>query len=99
LKNAIDWASRPPNVWAGKAAAIISTGGDFGGGRSQYHLRQVGVYIDLHFINKPEFFLRAFQPPAKFNDDGDLIDGEAKDKLKQVLLSLQAFTLRLQGKS
>jgi len=99
LKNAIDWASRPPNVWAGKAAAIISTGGDFGGGRSHYHLRQVGIYIDLHFINKPEFFIRAFEPPAKFNDDGDLIDEEAKNKLKQVLLSLQAFTLRLQGKN
>lgn len=99
LKNAIDWASRPPNVWAGKAAAIISTGGDFGGGRSHYHLRQVGIYIDLHFINKPEFFIRAFEPPAKFNTDGDLIDEEAKNKLKQVLLSLQAFTLRLQGKN
>ncbi|CAJ2657371.1 NADPH quinone oxidoreductase [Trifolium pratense] len=99
LKNAIDWASRPPNVWAGKAAAIVSAGADFGGGRSHYHLRQVGVYIDLHFINKPEFFLKAFEPPAKFNDDGDLITEEAKDKLKQVLLSLQAFTLKLQGKN
>jgi NAD(P)H-dependent FMN reductase len=100
LKNAIDWASRPPNVWAGKAAAIVSAGGETsGGGRSHYHLRQVGVYIDLHFINKPEFFLKAFAPPAKFNEDGDLIDEEAKDKLKQVLLSLQAFTLKLQGKN
>ncbi|KAG4950211.1 hypothetical protein JHK84_043638 [Glycine max] len=49
LKNAIDWASRPPNVWAGKAAAIVRAGGDFGGGRSHYHLRQIGLYIDLHF--------------------------------------------------
>ncbi|OIW08112.1 hypothetical protein TanjilG_06655 [Lupinus angustifolius] len=97
LKNAIDWASRPPNVWAGKAAAVISTGGGFGGGRSQYHLRQVGVFLDLHFINKPEFVLNAFQPPAKFNDDGDLIDDEAKTQLKEILLSLQAFTLRLRA--
>ncbi|CAL5196359.1 unnamed protein product [Lathyrus oleraceus] len=99
LKNAIDWASRPQNVWANKAAAIVSAGGNFGGGRSHYHLRQVGVYTDLHFINKPEFYLKAFEPPAKFNDDGDLIDEEAKNMLKQVLLSLQAFTLRLQGKN
>lgn len=99
LKNAIDWASRPPNVWAGKAAAIVSAGYDeFGGGRAQYHLRQIGVYLDLHFINKPEFFLNAFQPPKKFNRDGDLIDEEAENKLKQVLLSLQKLTLRLQGK-
>ncbi|KAI3448788.1 hypothetical protein Pfo_005453 [Paulownia fortunei] len=98
MKNAIDWASRPPNVWADKAAAIVSTGAGFGGGRSQYHLRQIGVYLDLHFINKPEFFLNAFQPPAKFDGDGNLIDESAKEKLKQVLLSLYAFTLRLQGK-
>ena len=86
------------NVWAAKAAAIVSAGGSFGGGRAQYHLRQIGVYLDLHFINKPEFFLNAFQPPAKFNGDGDLIDEEARNKLKQVLLSLQGFTLQLQGK-
>ncbi|XP_022764739.1 NADPH:quinone oxidoreductase-like [Durio zibethinus] len=96
LKNAIDWASRPPNVWADKAAAIISAGGGFGGGRSQYHLRQIGIYLDLHFINKPEFFLSAFQPPAKFDGDGNLIDPASKQKIKEVLLALQAFTLRLQ---
>ena len=98
LKNAIDWASRPPNVWADKPAAIISTGGGFGGGRSQYHLRQIGVYLDLHFINKPEFFLNAFQPPAKFDAEGNLIDEDAKKRIKEVILSLQAFTRRLQGK-
>ena len=98
LKNAIDWASRPPNVWADKAAAIVSAGGGFGGGRSQYHLRQIGVYIDLHFINKPEFFLNVFQPPAKFDSDGNLVDESIKERLKEVLISLQAFTLRLQGK-
>ncbi|KAG9143378.1 hypothetical protein Leryth_025390 [Lithospermum erythrorhizon] len=98
LKNAVDWASRSPNVWAGKAAAIVSAGGGFGGGRSQYHLRQTGVYLDLHFINKPEFFLNAFQPPAKFDNDGNLIDEASKENLKEVLLSLYAFTLTLQGK-
>ncbi|KAE8709211.1 putative NADPH:quinone oxidoreductase 1 [Hibiscus syriacus] len=99
LKNAIDWASRPPNVWGDKAAAIISAGGGFGGARSHYHLRQIGIYLDLHFINKPEFYLSAFQPPAKFDSDGNLIDPSSKEKIKEVLLSLQAFTLRLQGKN
>nr|GEV25607.1 NADPH:quinone oxidoreductase [Tanacetum cinerariifolium] len=97
LKNALDWASRPPNVWGDKAAAIISTGGGFGGGLAQHHLRQIGVFLNLHFINKPEFVLNAFQPPAKFDDDdGTLIDPQAKERLKAVLLSLKAFTLRLQ---
>jgi len=98
LKNAIDWASRPPNVWADKAAAIVSAGGGFGGGRSQYHLRQIGVFLDLHFINKPEFFLNVFQPPAMFDSDGQLTDVATQEKLKEVLIALQTFTLRLQGK-
>lgn len=98
LKNAIDWASRAPNVWADKPAAIVSAGGGFGGGRSQYHLRQVGVFLNLHFINKPELFVKAFEPPQKFDSDGNLIDPETKEKLKQILLSLQAFTYRLQSK-
>lgn len=98
LKNALDWASRPPNVWADKAAAIISASGGSGGSRSQYHLRQIGVFLDLHFINKPEFFLNAFQPPAKFDENSNLIDAHTKENLKKVLISLQAFTLRLQGR-
>ncbi|XP_022546623.1 NADPH:quinone oxidoreductase isoform X2 [Brassica napus] len=98
LKNAIDWASRPPNVWADKPAAIISTGGIFGGGVSQYHLRQIGVFLDLHFINKPEFSLNAFQPPEKFDVEGNLVDESAKERLKKVLISLQEFTMRLQGR-
>lgn len=97
LKNALDWASRPPNAWVDKPAAILSAAGGAGGARAQYHLRQIGVYQDLHFINKPEFFLNAFQPPAKFDSDGNLIDEAVKEQIKAVLLALQAFTLRLKG--
>ncbi|KAK6804712.1 hypothetical protein RDI58_002496 [Solanum bulbocastanum] len=95
LKNAIDWASRPPNVWADKSAAIVSAGANFGGGRAHYHLRQIGIYIDLHFINKPELFVFAFESPPKFDSNGVLIHEETKHKLKAVLLALQAFALRL----
>ncbi|KAK4253192.1 hypothetical protein QN277_010787 [Acacia crassicarpa] len=95
LKNALDWGSRPPNVWSGKTAAALSAVG--GGRRAQYHLRQIGVFLDLHFINKPEFYLNAHHPPGKFNDDGDLVDSETRDKLKEVLVSLHTFTLRLHG--
>lgn len=98
MKNAIDWASRPPNAWANKAAAIVSTGGNGGGERAQYHLRQVGVFIDLHFINTPLFSLNAFEQPAKFDKDGNLISAETKERLKEVLLTLHEFTLRIQGK-
>ncbi|PHU09796.1 NAD(P)H:quinone oxidoreductase [Capsicum chinense] len=98
LKNAIDWASRPPNVWADKVAAIVSAGGNFGGGRSHYHLRQIGIFIDLHFINKPELFVYAFESPPKFDSNGVLTDEETKSRLRAVLLALQAFALRLKRK-
>ncbi|WOK96036.1 NAD(P)H:quinone oxidoreductase [Canna indica] len=100
LKNAIDWGSRGTNLWADKPAAIVSAGGSHGGAKSQYHLRQVGVFVDLHFINKPELYVQAFhQQPPKFDySNGDLIDPDTKERLKKVLLSLQAFTLRLKGK-
>ncbi|KAH7548576.1 hypothetical protein JRO89_XS14G0170300 [Xanthoceras sorbifolium] len=94
LKNALDWASLPPkNVWADKAAAIMSSSGILGGARGQYHFRQIGVFLDLHIINNPEFFLNAFELPEKFDSNGNLIDPKAKEKLKKVLLALQAFTL------
>ncbi|GKU91356.1 hypothetical protein SLEP1_g5242 [Rubroshorea leprosula] len=97
LKNAIDWASRPPNVWAGKAAAIVSAGGGLGGGLQHFHLRQIGVFLDLHFVNKPLFFVKAFQPPPKFDADGNLIDAESKELLKKVIEALHAHTLRIKG--
>eukprot|EP00250_Pteridium_aquilinum_P004816 c15014_g1_i1 orf=223-891(-) len=98
LKNAIDWASRSPNCWADKPAAIMSAGGAFGGGRSQYHLRQTGVFLDLHFLNKPELFVRSFEPPTKFDAEGNLIHEDTRERIKALLIALQKWTLRLQSK-
>lgn len=60
LKNAIDWASRPPQQpFAGKAFAVMgASGGMSGTMRAQYHLRQVAVFLDMHPLNKPEIFVR-----------------------------------------
>ncbi|KAH6803426.1 NADPH:quinone oxidoreductase [Perilla frutescens var. frutescens] len=96
LKNAIDWGSRPPNVWAEKSAAVVSASGGSRGQRSQYHLRQIGVYLDLHFINKPEFFLNVHLRPPKFDANGNLIDDSTVQQLKDVVTALFEFTL--QGK-
>ncbi|XP_047060895.1 probable NADPH:quinone oxidoreductase 1 [Lolium rigidum] len=99
LKNALDWGSRgKKSCWADKAAAIVCAGGSFGGGRAAFHLRQIGVFLDLHFINKPELHVKAYDDPPKFDADGNLIHAETRERLRQVLLSLQAFALRLQPK-
>jgi NAD(P)H-dependent FMN reductase len=95
LKNALDWGSRPPNVWADRAAAVVSASGKSGGKRMVYHVRQVGVFLDIHFVNKPEGFVQANHPTSKFDGDGNLIDPETEEQLRRILLSMQAFALRL----
>jgi len=70
LKNAIDWASRPPDQpFAGKPVAMMGASvGMLGTARAQYHLRQVCVYLDMHPINKPEVLIAAAH--TKFDAEG-----------------------------
>ena len=59
LKNAIDWLSRcDPQPFAGKRATIIGASpGNIGTARMQYHLRQVGVFLNISFMNRPEVMI------------------------------------------
>jgi chromate reductase len=97
LKNAIDWASRPPNQpFAGKPVALMSAGiGMLGGARAQYHLRQMCVFLDMHPINKPEVFV----PHAlyKFDSAGRLTDEPTRQVIATLLQALARWTTRLQA--
>src|SRR5205807_7710716 len=59
LKNAIDWASRPPDQpFNGKPAAIMGASPSMlGSARAQYHLRQTCVYLNMLPVNQPEVFV------------------------------------------
>ena len=64
LKNALDWASRPPTdiPFIVKPCAILGTSiSMFGSLRSQLHLRQVLFALGLHVMNTPEIYI----PKAK----------------------------------
>jgi chromate reductase, NAD(P)H dehydrogenase (quinone) len=97
LKNAIDWASRPPDQpFAGKPLAIMGASGSASGTvRAQYHLRQIAVYLDMHPINKPEIFVRSAR--GSFDAEGRLTDETTKRLLGQLLAELAAWTRRLRG--
>jgi NAD(P)H-dependent FMN reductase len=82
-------------VWADRAAAVVSASGKSGGKRMVYHVRQVGVFLDIHFVNKPEGFVQAHYPTSKFDGDGNLVDSDTEEQLRKILLALQAFALRL----
>src|SRR5215510_3204031 len=82
LKNAIDWASRPPDQpFAGKPVAIIgAAAGMAGGARAQLHLRQSCVFLDMHPLNKPEVLI--FQAQNKFDAAGELTDDTARGLIR-----------------
>ncbi len=85
LKNAIDWLSKVPNQpFAGKSVSIISASpGKFGGARMQYHLRQIGVFLDMRFLNKPEVTISEVH--KKTTPQGELTDEETKKFLRSHL--------------
>lgn len=94
LKNAIDWASRPPSQpFAGKPLAIMgASGGMSGTMRAQYHLRQSAVFLDMHVLNKPEVFVRSAGDKIV---DGRLTDEPTRKVIAEQLVSFSAFVRRL----
>jgi chromate reductase len=98
LKNAIDWASRPPDQpFDGKPLAILgASGGRLGTARAQYHLRQVAVFLNLHLLNKPEVMIAG--AAKEFDASGRLMDEGARKLIAELLVNLAAWTHQLQRK-
>jgi chromate reductase len=97
LKNAIDWASRPPEpAFNDKPVAIMgASGGILGTARAQYQLRQMLVFLNAHPINKPEVMIG--QAPTKFDEAGNLTDEQTKQFIRDLLGSLATWTRRLRA--
>ena len=96
LKNAIDWASRPygDNSFEGKPVAIMGASpGMTGTARSQYHLRQTFVFLDMHPINRPEVIVPFAN--EKIDEQGRVTDPKTREKIRELLESLIAWTRRL----
>jgi chromate reductase len=96
LKNAIDWASRPygDNAFEHKPVAIMGASiGAMGTARAQYHLRQCFVFLTCFALNQPEVMVPFAQ--EKIDKDGKLTDQKTRDKIRELLESLVAWTRRL----
>lgn len=92
LKNAIDWASRPPDQpFAGKPAAVMgASGGITGTTRSQFHLRQIGVGVDLKFVNKPEVLIATAH--ERFDAQGALTHEATREMIRKLVVALVDWT-------
>jgi chromate reductase len=95
LKNAIDWASRPPDQpFNNKPVGIMgASGGLWGTTRAQYHLRQSCVFLNMLPLNKPEVFIA--QAQNKFDANGKLTDQTTREVIAQFLIALRDWTRRL----
>jgi chromate reductase len=95
LKNAIDWASRPPDQpFAGKPVAIMGAAAGMGGtARAQYDLRRSCVFLDMHPLNKPEVFIGAAQ--TKFDAEGRFTDEVGRGLIRDLLVALEEWTRQI----
>lgn len=96
LKNAIDWASRPPDTspLRHKPVAIMGAStGQFGTVRAQLQLRHVFVFTESYVLGKPEVLVP--RAADKFDGAGELTDPATRDQLAKQLAALVAWAQRL----
>jgi chromate reductase, NAD(P)H dehydrogenase (quinone) len=86
-KNAIDWASRAPNIFAGKRVAILgASNGGFGTVRAQIALRPVLASLDAFALPAPQ--VHGAFADAAFDENGALNDVKARDSVSKLVSRL-----------
>src|SRR3989442_15547453 len=98
LKNAIDWASRPPDVSVleGKPAALMgATPGRTGTARAQPALRQSFVFTRTPVLPGPEALVG--DAHQKFAENGTLHDDATRQRVRELLERLTGWTDRLRS--
>lgn len=97
LKNAIDWASRPPEQpFNGKPLAMLGVSpGALGTVRAQNHLRQMLIYLNVLPVNQPEIYIG--QAATRFDENGRLTDEPTREMVAKLMASLAAWTRRLKS--
>ena len=92
LKNAIDWASRPPQSSPLRHEPVALMGaspGGFGTVRSQLALRQVFVFTESYVLPKPELWVS--RASEHFDPEGTLTDDSVLDEIRRLLDAFAAW--------
>ena len=95
MKNAVDWASRPPRgaVLGGKPVAIIGASpGATGTARGQSQLRQAFEFTNSYCMPQPEILV--FRAGEKFDSAGNLTDEATAKYLAAFLVAFAAWVRR-----
>lgn len=89
LKNAIDWASRPPqsSPLRHKPIAIMGAStGAMGTARAQLALRQTFIFTKSLVLPEPEVYV--FRAAERFDEDGALQDQATRDYVRRLVEAL-----------
>jgi chromate reductase len=95
MKNAVDWASRPPRgaPLGGKPVGVIGASpGQTGSARGQSQLRQAFEFTNSYCMPQPEILV--FRAHEKFDEAGRLTDETTGKYLRAYLEALAAWALR-----
>jgi len=95
MKNAIDWASRPPREapLGGKPVGLIGASpGQTGTARGQTQLRQAFEFTNSYCMPQPE--LLVFKAHEKFDAEGRLTDAATGEYLQRYLAAFGDWVLR-----
>lgn len=95
MKNAVDWASRPPRGAAlgGKPVGIIGASpGMTGSARGQSQLRQAFEFTNSFCMPQPE--LLVFKAHEKFDAEGRLMDEATRTYLARYLEAFESWVRR-----
>ena len=98
MKNAVDWASRPPRTapLTGKPVGIIGASpGQTGSARGQSQLRQAFEFTNSYCMPQPEVLV--FRAHEKFDAEGRLTDEGTAKFLGLYLEAFKAWTLRFKA--
>ena len=96
LKNAIDWASRPPdNPFRGKVALLVGASpGQFGAVRGIAALRPVLTALNAHLLPQTVMIQHA---DKAFDTDGRLVDPKIQAQIEKACAELVRVTRLLAG--
>jgi chromate reductase len=86
MKNAVDWASRPPRdaVLAHKPVALLGASpGITGSARGQSQLRQAFEFTESYCMPQPEVLV--FRANEKFDAEGELTDERTRQNIAKFL--------------